>query len=698
MQGARFKRTNIGKRMSRGLSLLLLVAGAGAGAQLFLVLSTPQRWLPVSEPWMASFAAQRSAHVVLGLGRFLWVAVWPLLGLALMPLILRIVRRSVSPLDWVSFIALWLLAYVGGPVVLAQLFADRRPATFLTEYSRSVAPVVAVAALIGHATVAAVVGSREGRPQRCFALVVPGAAALLAATFANIYWLPAVFSKMSIVWTTLVFAAGAAIAAVLWRVDLRRLERLLDRLADGCLRSPGRAGLLLTAILAATPVLSGLLSPHQRGGANRERPNVILITVDTLRADHLGSYGYPLSTTPRLDRFAREAATFTNCISTASSTVPAVASLMTSQYPSRHSAGITNGKRAMLPDEPTLARVLSENGYLTAAFVSNYVLSRQLRLYGGFDVYDDTLISSELMRDIPERKAGVTNEYVMNWLSTVPAGNFFLWVHYQDPHGPYTSPELYSKRFSEAAYPSGPDTLPVVGNFDSGGIPEYQHVSDSTSPSDYRLRYDAEIAYVDECIGELLACIKQMGLWKRSIVVVSADHGEAMGEHGYYFCHGQNLAEELIHVPLIVHIPWAERPARIDELVSIIDIAPTIIAATGLNVELGNGGINLMPLIEGRTDRLARKYVVAEDAHGRKCFHARGTKYVAGSDTEQLYDLTLDPHESRNILDEDPKLATSWRAVRNSYRSKAKPRGNAAPAPRYDPRDAQKLKSLGYLN
>jgi len=421
-----------------------------------------------------------------------------------------------------------------------------------------------------------------------------------------------------------------------------------------------------------------------------------LITVDTVRADRLGSYGYSLSTTPNLDRFAEETTMFANCISTAPHTNPAIASIMTSQYPSFHSVGPKGNARPMQLDESTLARVLSENGYLTAAFVGNFTRRRRLRFYGGFTTYDDTYTSAEITRNVAERTAEGTNEYALNWLKTAPNRSFFLWVHYQDPHGPYTPPERYLGQFPEDAYSVGAEALSVTNNDGKGGIPEYQYYDGQTSPVYYQSRYDAEIAYADEFIGRLLDNVKELGLWDKTIIVFTTDHGEAMGEHEYYFCHGHALMNELIHVPLIIHIPGVEQIGKVDEVVSLVDIAPTIVDAAGIAQGMDGKGLSLMPLIRGKTQRLDREYVVAEDGHGRVCFRSRKLKYVSGPDGDGLFDLVTRGDESENILEKEPELAGAFGEMRDAYRASAKPQAEGDL--RQDSTEIERLKALGYIN
>jgi arylsulfatase A-like enzyme len=407
-------------------------------------------------------------------------------------------------------------------------------------------------------------------------------------------------------------------------------------------------------------------------------------------------YGYHLKTTPELDRFAEDSTVFEQCMSTAPQTVPALASIMTSKYPSFHSAGTSNGLQAMLLEEPTLARLLKEHGYYGAAFVSNYVLSRKLQMFGGFEVYDDTFTSMEHSRPFPERDAVRTTEYALNWLDAAANKRFYLWVHYQDPHGPYTPPESYASRFDETAYADATRKKPLATeDIAREEIPDYQYIDDHTDLPFYLSRYDAEIAYADENIGRLLERIKSLGLWEKSIILFAADHGESMGEHGHYFQHGHDLTEELIHVPLIIHVPSVKQVGRVDELVSSVDIAPTILDVLGLQEELESTGLSLMPLIRGEVERLSRNYITAEDDNGRLCFRSRETKYVVGPDEERLYDLVNDSGETTNLTEEQPDRAVSWRERSNAYREKSD--GRRGETLQYSREEREKLKALGYV-
>jgi arylsulfatase A-like enzyme len=287
---------------------------------------------------------------------------------------------------------------------------------------------------------------------------------------------------------------------------------------------------------------------------------------------------------------------------------------------------------------------------------------------------------------------------VSNWLRTVGSEPFFLWVHYQDPHGPYTPPESWRERFSPLEAPEDPDVLTVTDNYGHGGIPEYQCIDDARSPGEYRARYRAEIAFTDQMIGKLIADLKARGLWENSIVVFTADHGEALGEHDFWFCHGHNVTEDLIHVPLIVRIPAGAggRGRVVDELVSGVDVAPTILDAAGLRGGLEGSGLSLVPLIEGATARLERNYVVAEDEFGRLCVRGRKTKYVVGPSEERLYDLGVDPREEIDILARMPDLVTEMRVLSDTYKEQAV--AASGEDMKQSREEIRKLKSLGYVN
>jgi arylsulfatase A-like enzyme len=351
----------------------------------------------------------------------------------------------------------------------------------------------------------------------------------------------------------------------------------------------------LTCVALAASLGIGWLG-CARTDAPGDRPNILLITVDTLRADFLSSYGFPAKTSPNIDALAAQGVVFDRAIATSSATAPSHASIMTSRYTRQHSISYRNGDTT-LQGAKTLAEVLREAGYVTAAFVSNVVLDRRTGLDLGFDVYDDELPSPELNRPfIFERIAEETTARALGWLEAMESGPFFLWVHYQDPHGPYAPPEAYRGRFR---LPHTPEekALPLLEN-DSGndGIPTYQVLPGLSLPSEYMSRYADEIFYADHSIGELLQSVDSHRSGRDVIVLLTSDHGEIMGENDLYFVHYKATTPPEAHVPMILRAPGLPAERRSDA-VSLVDVMPTLLELAGLEPPLPMSGLALGPLL-----------------------------------------------------------------------------------------------------
>ncbi|MGB9804960.1 sulfatase [Desulfofundulus sp.] len=325
--------------------------------------------------------------------------------------------------------------------------------------------------------------------------------------------------------------------------------------------------------------------------------SILLITVDTLRADHLGCYGYHRETSPHLDALAREAILFRRAYSPCSYTLPAHASIMTGKYVPHHSVGYRQDDGKMDPDrEVTLAEILLSLGWSTAAFVSCAVLDGCRGLSQGFVLYDDEMTGAEenrpheLVRDGP-----LTTARALAWLKENSDKPFFVWIHYFDVHGPYIQPAPFNSIFRPEDYGPDPLLLPVIneGEGETGGIPGYQLLADDSDGEAkhqhdarfYMARYDCGIRYEDHILGDLFRALKEMDLWDELMVVVTADHGEALGENGVYFYHGLTLTPDQIHVPLIVKMPRSTGPAgvQVGVPVSTVDIMPTVLELTGFD-------------------------------------------------------------------------------------------------------------------
>jgi arylsulfatase len=419
---------------------------------------------------------------------------------------------------------------------------------------------------------------------------------------------------------------------------------------------------------------------------------VVLITCDTLRADHLGFQGASADASPNLDALAGESLVFASAWSTLPITGPALSALLTGRMP--EDLGLENNRTLLAGEAVTLAERLAASGVSTAAVVSNWVLRRQPELgdagvQQGFVHFDDTLPTSEAARaHVKERLAHDTTDAALAWLDAHREEEpFFLWVHYQDPHGPYTAPPGFFRapeRTAEAPLAVGDDQT------GRGALPAYQVVDDERRPAVYRARYAAEVRYFDHELGRLLLALRARGVLDRALLVFSADHGESLGEHGFYFSHGQNLHRELLQVPLLLRPPGGARnPERIPEPVSHLDLFPTILAHFGLDA----GPVRGVDLLAARPPdgrALPQRLRAAAGATG-----ARHRLIVEGGKA-RLYDLELDPGEERDLAAELPEVVRSLMRARRAFVERV-PLAPLAPAEaRLDAGDLRTLDALGY--
>ena len=309
---------------------------------------------------------------------------------------------------------------------------------------------------------------------------------------------------------------------------------------------------------------------------------LLLVTVDTLRADHLGVYGAAPGFTPHLDRLGRESIVFDSAYTPAPHTLAAMSATMTSRYPEE--VGVQSNLTPLDPGAATLAKWLRERGWRTAAVVSNYVLRRASGIDSGFERFDDHMRRREEVRRIPERAAQQTTAAALAALDGLRGEQpVFLWVHYQDPHGPYAPPEFRRSAFleAEARTPDGQRLLPLgEGDSGQGGLPAYQLLNGRKDVAFYRAGYKGEVSYVDAQIGRLRAGLEERGLWSRTAVLFAADHGEGLGESEYWFAHGERITEVLIRVPLMLRVP-GRRAERRRGRVSLLDVFPTLTKLAG---------------------------------------------------------------------------------------------------------------------
>jgi arylsulfatase A-like enzyme len=374
--------------------------------------------------------------------------------------------------------------------------------------------------------------------------------------------------------------------------------------------------LLLRALLALC-----LTAAAAGAAAVERRPDVLLIVVDTLRADYLPVYGFPQQTSPQIAGLAERGVVFDRGVASSGSTVPSHASIFSSRYVREHSVGYLNGRTSLVGSK-TLAESFREAGYVTAAFVSNVMLKRLSGLDSGFDHYDDELPEYEANRAIPERDAEQTTARALAWLAQQGEAPIFLWVHYQEPHGPYTPPAALTGRFRVP-----PDRyekrLPVQDhNLGLDGIPAYQALPGLDLPSQYRGRYAGEIFHADASIGKLLEAVRSRR--PGAVALLTADHGESFGENNRYLVHGYATTPNVAHVPFILEAPGIA-PGRRREVVSHVDVMPTLLELAGVAIPDPVSGAALGPLLRGERE-LPERWVYCDI--GRELSAYRGDHFV----------------------------------------------------------------------
>ena len=457
-----------------------------------------------------------------------------------------------------------------------------------------------------------------------------------------------------------------------------------------------------TSTAAATGLVFLLVLPAVSflgcGGPGRD-PDLILISVDTLRPDHLGIYGYDRDTSPNLDRFFSDGRVYTNAYSTSASTAPSVVSLLTGRLPHEHRVRLLY---QLVPEEVGLVNDHLPPRYQTAAFVSNIVLTEEaLGIAGRFDHYDDFVDERESKRKIWERSAERTTDAALEWLAGERDASrpLFLWVHYIDPHGPYRTPEGWERSFRHE------QTLPVQRK----KIVPYMRESGVENAWRYVDAYDEEIAYTDSQVGRLLDHFGPR--LDDALVIFTADHGETMIEHEVWFTHGFQVYDAIVRVPLLVRGPGVE-PGRSDRPAHGIDAAPTLLLAAGAAVPPAMPAVDLRTSAGLLPDRQIAVEATAANAQWRAVIQggSKAVLKVAGPGRtvrdRRSYDLEADPRETRPAEWRTGNPAS--RALIELVRSDPDPSGIPeqyqkgmqlrAPkvAPRVDEDTLERLQQLGY--
>jgi arylsulfatase A-like enzyme/Tfp pilus assembly protein PilF len=412
------------------------------------------------------------------------------------------------------------------------------------------------------------------------------------------------------------------------------------------------------AVLVA--LMIGAAGPAMAAGAS-DKPalNLLLITIDTLRADRLSCYDPTHVRTTTMDGLAAAGTVFTRAFSHVPLTLPAHTSLLTGLTPPAH--GVRDNGRFVVPAGlRTLAELLKSRGYATAAFVGGYPLHSRFGLAQGFDTYDDRFAAAPgIAREFAEARAGDVVDKALAWAEK-PRAPWFLWVHLYDPHDPYEPPEPFRTRFKDAPY-------------------------------------DGEVAYVDETLGRFLAVLRDRGLMDDTVVVLTGDHGESLGEHGE-LTHGFLTYNPALGVPLIVAAPGL-KPRRSEDIVAHVDVFPTVCDLLGVPKPDGLEGRSLVPALEGRKLRPRPVYFEClSPYYGRGWAPVRGfiedkMKFV-DSPVAELYDIGADFGETANLA--AGRDLGGFRQRLEKLAGEAAPGGAAGTEAKLDAAAVERLRSLGY--
>jgi arylsulfatase A-like enzyme/Tfp pilus assembly protein PilF len=439
-------------------------------------------------------------------------------------------------------------------------------------------------------------------------------------------------------------------------------------------------GLLLLALCFATSAYGG---PD-----NGARPNIVLITLDTTRADRVGFLGSKLGLTPHLDDLAKGSTVFTRANAVVPLTTASHAAILSGTFPEFN--GVNDFGKPLPVIVPYLPALLHDRRYHTAAFVGSLVLDPIGGTAPGFDRGFETYDAGFRLRppgkdrfQTIERRGGDVVAHAIKWLSKRPAGPFFLWVHLYDAHDPYDPPEPYLSRFAKSPY-------------------------------------DGEIAYIDACVGKLLAALRHAGLYDAAVIALMADHGEALGEHGEQ-THGVFLYDETIHVPLLIKFP-AGGPAarRVETRVSLVDVAPTLLDAAKIPIPAdiqGQSLLNVMqavptlgvrPKTPAKADAsFVERPIYSESDYSHRAFgwhslrSVRTGKYLfVAAPAKELYDQSVDPNAVHNLAAASPAISETLLAKTEEFHRRYRnPRlGPASGSPAVDAQQAEQLNALGYVS
>lgn len=529
----------------------------------------------------------------------------------------------------------------------------------------------------------------------------------------------------------LLWLAAAGLLALAF-IGLGQLAGNLSRAATG---RPVRLTLiLLGGLILAWGAMFFLVSSKDAMpaglSARGEGPNVVLITIDTLRGDRLGCYGYKPIKTPVLDKLAAEGTLFEQHIVQQPITTASHAAIFTAMYPATN--GVEGNCVPLRPSFVTLAEILQDHGYATGAFVSAYPLKAHTSgLDQGFHHYDDRFwIIDRLPGRVPkffmelaamkfvdraiyyfylqenllplQRRGNDTTAAASRWLERLGNAKFFLWVHYFDPHAPYDPPAPYDTLYDKDYRSKVDGSFKTLNLIWDGNL--------LLTPEDRRrleALYDGEITYTDNQVGILLEKLKNLKALNNTIIVITSDHGESLGKNNYFYKHGDFLYDDCLRVPLIIRLlDPATAGQRIVTQTESIDIAPTILEVLGIPPPPAMQGQSLLSLMRGQSgykkefaysQAVGKFHERIEQETWRFCLRTPQWKFIHNEgEEEELYKLDVDPHENDNLIGKYVEDANRFRGKMAAKRATLKRTGRNARALDKDTRE--KLKNLGYIN
>ncbi|MBN1765653.1 MAG: sulfatase-like hydrolase/transferase [Sedimentisphaerales bacterium] len=423
-------------------------------------------------------------------------------------------------------------------------------------------------------------------------------------------------------------------------------------------------------------ILAGLGYWYLSGRSVNSIQNVILISIDTCRSDYLSCYGYARETTPNIDAVAGEGIRFENVFSPVPLTLPAHSSMLTGTIPPYHGVHDNNGYR-LDQSNVTLAEILKEQGFTTGAVIASFILNRQFGISQGFDHYNDTF-EEDISKDgrFSERRGAEVTRFANGWLAAYSSKPFFLFLHYYDPHLRYESPEPYRSRFFEKS---------------------------PFKMAELKSLYAGEVAYTDYCIGQVITRLRELNLYDNTLLIITSDHGEMLGEHGEEE-HGYFIYQGAVKVPLIMRIPGHTEPRVIDTPVGLVDIVPTVCGLLGIDYPQEISGIDLNRNVLTRKEAADEERVLYSESLLPTYYNANTLLAVVSGDWKyiqttrpELYNWRQDGQEQHNLIDEQgPRARIMQDRLREILESQAGRNGSDSQFELND--EARKrLESLGYV-